>query len=112
MWSERNLVTIGDALMINKKIFINDVEQRKNIMKNKMIFFGNDRCEKKCYRVHKKLEEAFTILGGLQQPPHSDSEESVIKNKRITRDAKQRLEDITKDIVYSLGQKHLLNGDK
>ncbi len=34
-----------------------------------VIFFGGRSCMEECYHLHRRMEEAFEILGGIQQPP-------------------------------------------
>lgn len=37
------------------------------------IFMGNgDHSAARCYELHRKLERAFNVLGGIQQPPHGN----------------------------------------
>lgn len=73
------------------------------------IFFGREDCLEKCYILHRRLEEAFNILGGLQQPNHSDSEEIDI----FESDPKEDLVDIGLDIITALGlSEEILNKKK
>lgn len=67
------------------------------------IFFGREDCLEKCYLLHKRLEEAFSILGGLQQPDHSDSEEIAREAERNRLDSEEDLADIGIDIITALG---------
>ena len=69
---------------------------------DRMIFFGNHECLAKCYKLHQRLEEAFTILGGLQQPDHSSSEHMANINKREGKKLKRELIDIAADISVAL----------
>jgi len=65
----------------------------------KMIFLGNgDQSLIDCYKLHKRLEEGFDILGGLQQ---SDQGCANIHDKRHSLE--KDLKDIIKDIKVALG---------
>lgn len=68
-----------------------------------IIFFGNEGCVKKCKNLHKRLDEAFNIVGGLQQPDHPDNEESAKELKIQRLNLKQELLDIVMDINSALG---------
>lgn len=67
------------------------------------IFFGGDDCLEQCYLLHKRLEKAFDILGGLQQPDHSDSEEFAKEAEYARLDSEKDLVDIGIDIITALG---------
>ena len=57
------------------------------------IFFGREDCLEKCYLLHKRLEEAFNIMSGLQQPDHSDNEK-IAKELGMEPDEVLRLSQI------------------
>ena len=67
------------------------------------IFFGCEDCLEKCYILHRRLEEAFNILGGLQQPDHSDSEEIAKQAEQVRLELEEDLADIGIDIITALG---------
>lgn len=69
------------------------------------IFFGSEDCLEKCYKLHKRLEEAFNILGGLQQPDHSDSEKIANEMKEQREENERELNDIILDLRVALGDK-------
>lgn len=70
---------------------------------DKTIFFGCEDCLEKCYILHRRLEEAFDILGGLQQPNHSDSEETEKEVDFFASNLEEDLVDIGLDIITALG---------
>jgi len=56
-------------------------EQEKKLVKElrarakRIIFMGNgDHSMAQCYELHRELERAFSILGGIQQPGGSEEE--------------------------------------
>jgi hypothetical protein len=67
------------------------------------IFFGREDCLEKCYILHRRLEEAFDILGGLQQPGHSDNEETAKEIDFFGSNLEEDLVDIGLDIITALG---------
>lgn len=67
------------------------------------IFFDREDCLEKCYILHRRLEEAFDILGGLQQPNHSDNEETAKEIDFFGSDLEEDLVDIGLDIITALG---------
>lgn len=65
------------------------------------IFFGSEYYLEKCYKLHKRLEEAFNILGEL----YSDSEEIANEMKEQREENKRELNDIILDLRVALGDK-------
>lgn len=49
-----------------------------------------------------ELDEALTIIGGLQQPIHADSEEAFSKQKSQDQEEQKRLQEIANHIYESL----------
>lgn len=76
------------------------------------IFFGREDCLEKCYILHRRLEEAFDILGGLQQPNHSDSEETEKEVDFFASNLEEDLADIGMDIIIALGLSEVLSKKK
>lgn len=70
---------------------------------NEIIFFGNEDCLGQCYLLHKRLEEGFNIISGLQQPDHPDSEEhaKALDEERLILN--EELVNIGLDILDALG---------
>lgn len=67
------------------------------------IFFGNEDCLGQCYSLHKRLEEGFDIVSGLQQPDHPDSLEHANQLEEERIDLNKELVDIGLDILDALG---------
>lgn len=68
-----------------------------------MIFMGNgDLSYVKCYLLHRKVEEAIEMLGGLQQPPRATDPVSS-QREREYRIGKRKLIRIIEDIANDLG---------
>lgn len=67
-WVSVNLCTISNSyLYMSKEDYVNKRDKR-------MIFLGNgDHSGAECYRLHKDLEEALTILSGIQQSAFEDN---------------------------------------
>lgn len=76
------------------------------------IFFGREDCLEKCYILHRRLEEAFDIMSGLQQPGHSDSEEIAKELDIFGSDLEEDLVDIGLDIITALGLSEVLSKKK
>ena len=64
------------------------------------------------YDLHKHLEKALSILSGLQQPNHGDSQDYVFQSERYRRIQELELEDILTDIVVALGGECMLKKQK
>lgn len=68
-----------------------------------VIFFGNLDCFKGINAACTRLEDAFDIVGGMQQPDHPTSDEHA-KRCVIERQTSQKeLEDCLHDIAAALG---------
>lgn len=67
------------------------------------IFFGREDCLEKCYLLHKRLEEAFNIMSGLQQPDRSNSEEIAKESEYLRSDSEKELYDIGIDLITAIG---------
>lgn len=67
------------------------------------IFFGNRGCMEACYHLHRIMEEAFTIIGGIQQPPlPCDTEESSQAYEQECLEGKEDVRQIANEIVKGL----------
>ena len=69
------------------------------------IFFGSlpDQCRSKCYLLHQKLEEAFVLMGGTQQPTVAwDSEEYCEQHKKDCEKANEEILKTATEIVKGL----------
>lgn len=70
----------------------------------KQIFLGNgDFSKAECERFHKRLDEALSILSGLQQPDHPESEEHARQCDYHRTAAEAELDDCLLDITFALG---------
>jgi len=67
------------------------------------VFFGREDCLEKCYLLHRRLEEAFNIMSGLQQPDHSNSEEITKELNFFESYLEEDLVDIGLDVITALG---------
>ena len=67
------------------------------------IFFGREDCLEKCYLLHKRLEEAFNIMSGLQQPDHSANEKIAKESEYLRSDSEKELYDIGIDLITAIG---------
>ena len=73
------------------------------------IFMGNGKHSlAEVYKLHRKVEKAITILGGLQQPGHPDSEERVQNEERVREQMERELRNTILDIAVGLGLKRFL----
>ena len=78
----------------------------------KQIFFGNHGCMEECYHLHRRMEEAFQIIGGIQQPPRPcDPEESCKKYEQECREGEEEILYIANEIVKGLLGKEYEVGD-
>ena len=69
----------------------------------KMIFLGAGEHSTEDVKLLKdRLKSAIEILGGLQQPDHSESLEEAQENKEWREEAEQELNEIVSDIVTAL----------
>jgi hypothetical protein len=70
----------------------------------KRIFLGNgNNSMAECYHLHKRMEEAFDILCGIQQPPRPcDPEGSYKEYKNECEEGEEEIHRITKEIVRGL----------
>jgi hypothetical protein len=78
-------------------------------MRTRILFMGNGEYSlADCYLLHKQLDKALTLLGGIQQPPHSETVLQGIENAKQTEEAKEELNTIVNDIVMALtGKKYI-----
>ena len=77
------------------------------------IFFGSRGCLEECYRLHRKLEEAFQIISGIQQPPRPcDPVESCKRYDRDCEEGEQELLNIATNIVKGLLGKDFVVAEK
>jgi hypothetical protein len=68
-----------------------------------MIFLGGGEYSRyEIKKLKKRLEEGLSILSGLQQPPHSRSEEEAKANRAHDREQVKELNLIVKDIAMAL----------
>jgi len=71
---------------------------------DKVLNMGNgDFSEIGCYRLHRRLEDGFSILSGLQQPDHSSSQKEADLSIVERRMSRKELEDVVRDIVTAFG---------
>ena len=85
------------------EIFDNKEVPRGALEIKDVIFFGGDRCLEKCYKLHQKMERAFTLNGGMQQPPRPcDPEESCKIYEKECAEGKAEVLIIATEIVKGL----------
>jgi hypothetical protein len=70
-----------------------------------ILFFGSDSIYKRMYKLRARIDEGLELLSGLQQPAHSDSEESAERNQREFEEGLEDLEDVLHDILAAFGYK-------
>lgn len=68
----------------------------------KMVFMGSSNTPDEVTKIKKILENAFSILSGLQQPPQPRSNEEYNTWKVEALKARADLYDATRDIVTAL----------
>jgi len=73
----------------------------------KVIFFGSNCHKEECYDLHKMLEEAFRLMGGIQQPP-SAWDKSCAEEKTKQEFDQGEIEHIARIICYKLGAEKVL----
>ena len=67
-----------------------------------LIFFGNfPFCTILCYRLHERLERAFLLLSGMQQPP-DPTEPPSSEHERACYDGQHEVHQIAEEIVKGL----------
>lgn len=79
---------------------------------NKQIFMGNgDHSSAQCYELHRELERALDILGGIQQPvdPTLDIKyEQCIKLDNEYLDGQDEVTVIAKKLYLALTGRHVI----
>jgi len=75
---------------------------------NSILFLGNGKYSlKEVERLKDRLVDGINILGGLQQPPHSESKEIAELNKKHRLLYVKELDSIVKDIAMALTGKEI-----
>lgn len=67
------------------------------------IFFGNYRSTSQSTLLKDRLDYALTLLGGLQQPGHPESEEEDLIEQESYRQGQEHVRTIALDILAALG---------
>ncbi len=67
-----------------------------------IIFFGGPGCGAEAFKLVEMLVEATDILSGLQQPPHSDSDEAAKRAREEFIEGETALRVMARDIVKAL----------
>jgi hypothetical protein len=65
-------------------------------------FGGSPDSEKEARYLHTLLDVALSNLSGLQQPPHSESEQEAQENFKQYTKAEKRVNDLAKDLYCAL----------
>jgi hypothetical protein len=69
-----------------------------------MIFCGAGRTtELRIKLLHNKVDDALSILSGMQQPAHSESEETAKLEKELQEFAEGQLREKMLEILYDFG---------
>ena len=72
------------------------------------VFMGSGQFSMvECYHLHRRLEDAFTILSGIQQPPRATSEDDFKQSQVDYEEGVSDIEQIAKEICMGLTGKKI-----
>ncbi len=81
-----------------------NVNNLKDIRNDSILFFGSRDSIEEQNNLRAKFEQALILLGGLQQPDHSYSEEAAKQAEQIRKEDEQEFENLVTDIMKALGR--------
>ncbi len=81
---------------------------------DEMVFLGSGQASVEWRRqIHERLDSGLDLLGGLQQPCHSESEAVAEENRRAHEAGRIELSKIARDLVRALtGEEFLFVGER
>ena len=95
---------LEDGVIDMQGIGVTKSEPRLRSSRHTRINFAQDDCLARCYKLHRSLERAFSLMSGiLAQPAHSASEEEARLAEREFEQAVRDHHKLAEEIINGLG---------